>query len=82
MGEVVCLSSYREQKLREEVDELAEYVDWLLEGIDMTPQPYYPEMDWSEICIKEPLGYGDSLRPKSPVGLVQEKRVLFLMPTI
>ena len=42
MGEVVCLSSYREQKLREEVDELAEYVDWLLEGIDKTPQPYYP----------------------------------------
>ena len=61
MGEVVCLSSYREQKLREEVDELAEYVDWLLEGVDMTPQPYYPEQDWSEYCINETLGFGDLL---------------------
>ena len=61
MGEVVCLSSYRERKLREENAELAEYIDWILEGFDMTPQPYYPEQQWSADCIKETHGFGGLL---------------------
>ena len=52
MGEVVCLSSYRERKLREENAELAEYIDWILEGFDMTPQPYYLNNNGAPIVSK------------------------------
>jgi hypothetical protein len=51
MSNVVCLVSYREQKLREEVEELMEYVDWLLEPVDMTPEPYYVPLNWSELYV-------------------------------
>lgn len=51
MSNVVCLASYREQKLREEVEELMEYVDWLLEPVDTTPEPYYVPLNWSELYV-------------------------------
>jgi len=51
MSNVVCLASYREQKLREGVEELMEYVDWLLEPVDMTPEPYYVPLNWSELYV-------------------------------